>query len=303
MHLFLIRHGESEHNVAGLLAGVSDSRLTNHGILQTQRLGKYLTTHRNLRFTHIFASDLQRAFMTAEELQRSQIAKWVSEHRVPNIVKLELLREQDFGSLELVPWASRRAQNTLDPCLPNSQDPSFRPQETPDSMANRADLFVADFILPLFACADDTRDPVQDCVAVVSHGLFLSALWQSLLTKFNGGSVFLGPDVEILRYGRPLEYFPSWSNTGFLELTVHQPTSEVSGRPPYVGAVPEIQATSLPFGGHSMTIHTVNGKDHLTDLKRTRGGLGSSPFDARQKSLDGFFKRPKQERSRSGDNP
>jgi len=49
-----------------------------------------------------------------------------------------------------------------------------------------------------------------------------------------------------------------------------------------------------------MTIHVVNGKDHLIDLKRARGGLGSSPFDARQKSLDGFFKHPKEDDAEPG---
>ncbi|KIX05458.1 uncharacterized protein Z518_06330 [Rhinocladiella mackenziei CBS 650.93] len=293
MHLFLVRHGETEHNIAGLLAGVSDSRLTNHGVAQTQRLGRYLTTHRNLRFTRIYASDLQRAYMTAEELQRHQAAKSIGEQRVPEVVKLELLREQDFGSLELAPWTSRRAQHAFDPHVPNQEDPSFRPQETAESMQSRADSFLADFILPLLATyPDDAQDTVQECVAVVSHGLFLSVLWQSLLSKFNAHRVTLGPNVEILRYGRPLEYLPAWNNTAFLELTIHRvPTKSTTSRKiePAVGN----QRILLPLSGHSMTVHVINGKDHLLDLKRAPGGLGSSPYDARQKSLDGFFKGPK----------
>ncbi|KEF57457.1 uncharacterized protein A1O9_05374 [Exophiala aquamarina CBS 119918] len=221
MHLFLVRHGETEHNVAGLLAGVSDSRLTNHGVLQTQRLGSHLVNQRNLRFTHIYASDLQRAFMTAEEIRKAHASNLEEPTTKPDVVKLQLLREQDFGSLELVPWASRRAQNAFTPESSSLVDPEFRPQETAEAMMHRAECFLADYILPLLAVASaEKSSSVQDCVAVVSHGLFLSVLWRSLLT--------------------------------------------------------------------------VNNKDHLVHLKRTRGGVGSAPFDARQKSLEGFFKRPKQ---------
>jgi len=125
-------------------------------------------------------------------------------------------------------------------------------------------------------------------------------LWQSLLSKFNTGAVSLGPNVEILSYGRPLEYLPSWSNTAFLEMTI--PRSTVATTAPISdGKRTATNAnTSWSFGGCSMTIHVVNGKDHLVNLKRARGGLGSSPFDARQRSLDGFLTHPKEDDSRSG---
>ncbi|KIW86991.1 uncharacterized protein Z519_12456 [Cladophialophora bantiana CBS 173.52] len=291
MHLFFIRHGETEHNIAGLLAGVSDSRLTNHGVLQTQRLGRYLTTHRNLRFTQIYASDLQRAFMTAEELQRNQLTR-LSGEEVPGVVKLELLREQDFGSLELVPWTSRRAQHTFNPRVPNPEDPSFRPQETTEAMVKRAELFLNDFILPLFASVEDVRDSVQECVAVVSHGLFLSVLWKTLLGKFSTRSVTLGPNIEGWGYNRPLEYLPSWTNTGFLEVTIEKRTAEVDTQPWNDRSLILTEIEQSALSGYSMTVHGINSKDHLLDLKRTRGGLGSAPYDAKQQSLDGFFKRP-----------
>ncbi|KIV84034.1 hypothetical protein PV11_06009 [Exophiala sideris] len=294
MHIFLIRHGETEHNVAGLLAGVSDSRLTNHGVQQTQRLGKYLVTHRNLRFTRIYASDLQRAYMTAEEIRVHQSAQW-SATGAPEVVRLPVLREKDFGSFELVPWASQRAQNALDPRVPNPQDPSFVPQESSESMKLRADTFVADFILPLATSLWATEQEfANECVAVVSHGLFLAALWKSLLAQFNTGTVVLGPNIEVLSYGRPLEYLPSWNNTAFLELTIRRAASDAA-----TDTAAEVQpaqtqhAYSMPFYDCSMTVHAINGRDHLLDLKRARGGIGSAAYDAKQKSLDGFFKRPK----------
>ncbi|KAJ9617876.1 uncharacterized protein PV06_07198 [Exophiala oligosperma] len=287
MHIFLIRHGETEHNVAGLLAGVSDSRLTNHGRNQTERLGQYLAAHRNLRFTRIFASDLQRAYMTAEQIQRHQAIQW-SEERVPDVIRLPVLREQDFGSYELVPWASRRAQEAINP-----EDPSFRPQETAEAMAGRADVFINDHVIPLSASSPLAveQDSLPECVAVVSHGLFLSALWKTLLTKFHTGTVVLGPNIEVLSYGRPLEFLPSWSNTGFLEITIHRNDGDSSTS--QESLPPTATDNTSPFAGCRVTVHNVNGKDHLLDLRRARGGIGSSPYDAKQKSLDGFFKRPK----------
>jgi broad specificity phosphatase PhoE len=276
MHLFLIRHGETEHNVAGLLAGVSDSRLTNHGVLQTQRLGQHLTIDRNLEFTQIFASDLQRAFMTADEIATSQSTHRPS-LRVPEVVQLEVLREQDFGSLELVPWASRTAQESLNPRLPSAQDPGFRPPETKESMAARAETFLANFIIPLLAIEEDSTS--QELVAVVSHGLLLSALWRTLLRKFSPSSISLGRNIEPLGYGRPVEYLPSWTNTGFLELTILK------------SAIAHTSSVASELGHYKMTIHAVNSKDHLVDLKRSRGGLGSAAHDVKQQSLDGFFKR------------
>ncbi|KAM3468559.1 hypothetical protein MY5147_007828, partial [Beauveria neobassiana] len=42
MRLLLIRHGETVDNVAGIFAGVRDSALTTHGVLQAGRLGGHL---------------------------------------------------------------------------------------------------------------------------------------------------------------------------------------------------------------------------------------------------------------------
>jgi broad specificity phosphatase PhoE len=283
MHLFLIRHGETEHNVAGLLAGVTDSRLTNHGLLQTKRLGQYLTATRKLRFTHLFASDLQRAWMTADEIRKAQEAHSRQELR-PAIVKLDLLREQDFGSLELVSWASKRASDAVDPTKPG-----FKDKETTDSMFKRANQFIDDYLAPLWAL-DDADDI---CVAIVSHGLFLSTLWRSLLLRFETANTHLGPEVGPVSPSRPLEYIGAWSNTGYLEVDV-KPAASLSA-----ASLRQPAATGMPgtFPSHSIRVLAINGRDHLLNLQRTRGGVGSAAHDARQKPIDGFFKRPSTEDS------
>ncbi|KAK5102270.1 hypothetical protein LTR70_000056 [Exophiala xenobiotica] len=283
MRLLLIRHGETEHNVAGLLAGVTDSRLTNHGLIQAQRLASHLVRKRQLRFSQVFASDLQRALRTAQETCELQNAQDKDSQIRP--FALTLLREQDFGSFELLPWNRSEDAHEKDP---SPGDPGFRPKETAESLKARADTFLDDFLQPLFALDEES----ELTVAVVSHGLFLAALWKVLLLRFKPSTVSMGPEVLPPGARRPLEYLPAWSNTGFLELEIRQlpvvnPDQQLTS--------PEPNTVSTPAGKLSATmkICAVNSKEHLANLKRTRGGVGSSAADDKQKRLENFFKRPK----------
>lgn len=284
MHLFLVRHGETEHNIAGLLAGVTDSQLTNHGVLQAERLASYLVKENDLRFTQAFSSDLQRAYITAGKICEAQKE---SDSTAPKIepVKLSLLREQDFGSFELVPWAS--AKEFIDK-RPDPFNPEFVPKETDEAMIIRAEQFLNDYIVPLLA-VDELE---ESRVAVVSHGLFLRTLWRTLLSKFGPQSVSLAPSLALPIPGQPLQHQTAWTNTGYLELLItkeeesdHHVLLPTTNGPDENPNMPLI----LPA---KMVVKTINGKDHLQNLKRTRGGVGSSKYDERQKKLDGFFKKP-----------
>lgn len=280
MHLLLIRHGETEHNVAGLLAGVTDSKLTNHGVLQAQRLGKSLASTRKLQLTQIFASDLQRAWMTAEEIRKAQYSQHGSGTPLGNVIKLPLLREQDFGSFELVPWNSKRADNAFTTKVPSATDPDFKPKETAEQMKERADRFLDDFITPMLALGEEQ-------VAIVSHGLFLSALWRSLLSRFNSSDIVIGPDVGSLGPGRPLEYIGAWSNTGYLELTIrNKSVHEADGN-----VLHKTADGAPPLSDSILKVIAINRRGHLDNLQRTRG-VGSAAYDSRQQQIDGFFKRP-----------
>ncbi|ETN43721.1 uncharacterized protein HMPREF1541_02880 [Cyphellophora europaea CBS 101466] len=280
MHLLLIRHGETEHNVAGLLAGATDSKLTNHGILQAQRLGKFIASTRKLQLTQIFSSDLQRAWMTAAEVCKSQLAEHGPNSALDEVIKLPLLREQDFGSLELVPWASKRADDAFTTKVPSATDPDFKPKETAEQMQVRADQFLTDFLHPVLALGSNEQ------VAIVSHGLFLSSLWRALLRRFPSHNITIGPDVGPLGPSRPLEYIGSWSNTGYLELAIHDRCQQDGDE--HSQLHPSSPAT---FTGFGLNVLAINRKDHLENLKRTRG-VGSAAYDARQQQIDGFFKRP-----------
>jgi hypothetical protein len=69
-----------------------------------------------------------------------------------------------------------------------------------------------------------------------------------------------------------------------------QPNSETSAQPVRVAS--PTRAPRIAYGW-TTTILTINGKEHLIGLKRTGGGVGSSRYDASQKSIERFFKRRK----------
>lgn len=280
MRVFLVRHGETEHNIAGLLAGSTDSRLTNHGLIQAQRLGEHLVKKRALKFNHIFASDLQRAHRTANEICHAQNAAHAKDATI-NTIALPILREQDFGSFELISWS--RAQNSQRKELAQD-DPNFKPKETKIAMKARADVFLGDHLLPLLALDDES----EQNVAVVSHGLFLAALWRALLSRFRSNTISFSVDIEQKIPGRPLEYLSSWSNTGFLELQILNNSTEVSNATTPESATNEAALESLHLDA-TMKICAVNATNHLASLKRTRGGVGSSASDEKQARVDSFF--------------
>lgn len=265
-------------------AGVTDSRLTNHGILQTKRLGEYFVSN-NIRFTQIFASDLQRARITAEAVRDAQLQSKSKEKGgpIPEVVQLQILREQDFGSYECSKWSSKATENDV---LPNAANSDFVPKETKQAMRARADEFLDDYFTPLLYL----ESAEEESVAVVSHGLLLATLWKTLLARFPERSVSLGPNVGTKGGSQLLEYLPGWSNTGYLELWIKRlPDASTSSQSNGTATI----ETTPKMNSWQMTIVKVNAKYHLENLKRARGGLGSATHDVRQQNLDNFFKKPK----------
>jgi probable phosphoglycerate mutase len=60
--LIIVRHGETEWNIAGIRQGHLDSRLTDKGVAQAKALAERLARE---RFTALYSSDLGRAVQTA----------------------------------------------------------------------------------------------------------------------------------------------------------------------------------------------------------------------------------------------
>lgn len=86
--LFLVRHGQTLHNVAGIAQGWNDSELSEEGRDQVRRLGERLAS---LNPTAIYSSPLGRAMSTAEA---------IAEATGLQIVTIDDLREMNYGGWE-----------------------------------------------------------------------------------------------------------------------------------------------------------------------------------------------------------
>lgn len=89
MRLWLVRHGETEANVAGLYSGHAPTSLTTRGITQAETLAGLL---RNVPFDHILCSELERARHTTQLV--------LAGRDVPQRIMPEL-NEMFFGDWEM----------------------------------------------------------------------------------------------------------------------------------------------------------------------------------------------------------
>lgn len=86
--LFLVRHGETVHNIAGIAQGWNDSELSMSGRLQVEALAKRIAGENP---DAIFSSPLQRALTTASAISRATGVE---------VRALDDLREMNYGRWE-----------------------------------------------------------------------------------------------------------------------------------------------------------------------------------------------------------
>lgn len=335
MRLFLIRHGETVDNVAGLLcvaptlfrnandtdhvssAGSTDSPLTNHGVQQACRLGEWLADKRE-PLTRVYTSPLQRARKTAEAICAAQSridgSKGPLSSNTVSVVQLPQLIEQDFGFYEGKPFYTRTKDSPKNTekelhLKAYNDDPAFVDVESKDSMMKRCDEFLDHHLIPTL------NEDTEHVVAIVSHGILLGNLWRRLLLRLPRKNLAIAPEVKAVRGQLVLEHLGGWSNTGCLELSFEASTENMGNIASVrdnaefekISATSEVSVETaesvLSHGvfstrrltGFRTTILTVNGKHHLQGLKRTRGGIGRARYDEKQRTMDTFFKRARKE--------
>ncbi|MGN2427130.1 adenosylcobalamin/alpha-ribazole phosphatase [Raoultella sp. Lac2] len=89
MKLWLVRHGETEANVAGLYSGHAPTPLTGRGMTQAQTLGQLLQA---VPFDSVLCSELERTQLTADLL--------LGARNIPRQIVPEL-NEMFFGDWEM----------------------------------------------------------------------------------------------------------------------------------------------------------------------------------------------------------
>ncbi|KAJ5491034.1 hypothetical protein N7539_002601 [Penicillium diatomitis] len=300
MRIYLIRHGETVHNVAQVWAGSTDSALTNHGMLQIESLGRFFA-NRPIQFDHVYSSDLSRARITAEGICRMQ-PSMVNGAPLTPILSPDL-RERDFGSLEGV--RIQRAtgtpvENFSQIVTDREKVPIGKEKESKESMRKRSLNFLQTHLLPLLL---EEEEHYERRVAIVAHGLILRALWFCLTGFFDPSSISVMPGTAAWNGGPPALLSPVWSNTGVMEILISMRPICSSPAPQYPDmdhgpdealyqaetAQPDSKVLPL-LQGWSMKIVGADNTEHLAGLRRTRGGIGSASYDSRQKRIDSFFK-------------
>lgn len=86
--LYIVRHGQCECNVPGLLQGQLESALTELGKRQIEEAGRRLA---GVRLTAVYASDLERTRLTGEAIAR---------HHGLSIIAIPQLRECHLGEAQ-----------------------------------------------------------------------------------------------------------------------------------------------------------------------------------------------------------
>jgi hypothetical protein len=138
-------------------------------------------------------------------------------------------------------------------------------------MRRRVDRFTDAYLKPILA-SDNPELDSEKSVVVVAHGLVLSVILRSILSVFSPTELTrLSGEVD----PRRRDHLAQWSNTGYLEALVRRDdsTSKVS-----------------------VLVTAINCVDHLKGFKKTKGGIGSSTFDEKQRTMDSFL-RPQTKRS------
>lgn len=242
--VYLIRHGETVDNLAGVYAGVTNSALTNHGVLQGERLGQYLA-RQNVVFTHFYSSDLSRANRTAENIRKFQ----VTGDDAPAIVVCPELQEQDFGFYEGKTFYARSSPDSKKTGkdlhrAAHQNEEGFQDIETKESMAKRADSYLDEHLMSVLQAAPSDH---QYVICIVSHGIMLSSLWKAILRRQLPSTVTL--DQEAIIAGKPLalEHLGGFSNTGYLHLEFTKVEDAVKG---------PVTDTETPRGGAAISLGT-----------------------------------------------
>jgi len=261
-------------------AGVTDSALTNHGVIQANRLGQHLLD-RNVKVSHLFSSDLQRAFKTAEAIRLAQIKAANQQPPIAEETKqLAVLREQDFGFYEGKAFSDKsRGSGNAGKAAP--LESGFVDMESKDAMKARSDIFVNEHIIPLLGDAESSHT-----VVTVAHGIILGFLWRSILHRFPTKSVSVATGAATMDGGFTLENLGFWSNTAYLEL-------EIIPNARFLSSAADSQLQAALKLDLLLAVKAINCTEHLKGLKKTRGGIGSLKHDEGQKSIESFFKKRK----------
>ncbi|KAK7040824.1 hypothetical protein VNI00_009420 [Paramarasmius palmivorus] len=178
--IYIIRHGETHENRAGIMQGHLDTSLNDDGIAQALVAA---TAMEKVPLTEAFSSDLKRAADTAKMI--------LELHPGVQLCKKKEFRERNLGQLQGKLLSEKQAFLAS---LPGGVDPTA---EQPDAFIDRTLKAWDEYIVPVVskpvpttALVNGVQDkeftatetqPKRHEVLVVSHGGFIGTLVKNLL--------------------------------------------------------------------------------------------------------------------------
>lgn len=173
--LILLRHGQTEYNATSRMQGQLDTALSDLGIQQATNAASVLAKH---NITHVFSSDLSRAFNTASA--------------VASLIGLEVGVDKRLRETHLGEWQAK-THTEVDAAFPGARaqwrhDPEWAPPggESRIEVARRARQVVDELMVSL-------KNWDQGTVLIVAHGGTINALTSSLLDlEFHQYPMFSG---------------------------------------------------------------------------------------------------------------
>ena len=182
MHLYLVRHGQTEENARREIQGQLPGRLSPRGLEQAARLGQRF---RDVPIDAVISSDLRRAVQTAEAIAQP--------HGL-TVVPEPLLREQHYGIHQGKPLESLYGDSGFEGVVRQAED-----GESMDDLRCRAETLWKRW----------TTELPGKTIMAVSHGAFLSILLPMILGENgardvtvvfeNGGIASIGGNGEGFR--------------------------------------------------------------------------------------------------------
>lgn len=152
--IYTVQHTESEHHVNGHIGAWGNWNLTEHGREQAHNLGEWLGNYGDCKYSFkMYASDLNRASQTADEIQKALGMPDSS------VTKTPLLREINLGSGNGQTREWYNAHVVKPPKIYNPDFRSFPDAENDREMWARLHKFYEELM-----ASDDER------IIIVSHG-------------------------------------------------------------------------------------------------------------------------------------
>jgi len=166
--IVMIRHGETLWNRERRIQGQTDTPLSDLGRAQAKAVGERLAT---VRFAALYASDLVRAWNTAQAIEAAVAARALAEGRMAPPLRADVrLREMDFGEWEGRTSAEIAAVDAQAHARSRERDPDFR---IPGGESFR-DLYVR----AVAAVDAHARAHAGETIGIIAHGGILDMLYR-----------------------------------------------------------------------------------------------------------------------------